>query len=629
MSVPFQCRAECILVMSDESVPITARSASEYPSEIRVLHVDDDAAILDLTREYLERAHERISVTSVSDPTTVLDRLDAANPHCIVSDYDMPALDGLELYDRLQEHGVDRPFVLFTGKGSESIAADAMSAGVTDYIQKGGTDTYDVLANRVLEAVQSQQRKEVARQAVDHYTALVETSHLPVYHYDEAGRIRYANEAAVELFGEESVESLVGEEMFDYHPPEHREKVRSRLERLRTGDQVSPTELRFSTGGSTQVAKVSCAPTAFDDDAVGQTIAHDVTELQESERELAQLREIITEEFKSVDAGLWKHRIDDDRITRYGVSSLLGVEPDRLSGGFDSFVEHVHPDDREMLREAYVGASERGESFSVRFRVERADEVRYLEDRGHPVTDEEGRVTQVIGLLVDVTDNEHRKRQLERQREQFESIATTLSHDFQGPLQTLKGRLELARHTGDPREQVDEARSITARLEELVDGLARTVRAGKPVTDVDPVAVGAVATAAAHARSFPRENLTVETDLTVEANRDALQRLFENLLGNALEHGGDGVSVEIGRLPEGFYVEDDGGGFPEAVEDSLFEFGTTTAADGTGVGLASVKRIAGSHGWEIEAVDGDRGARFEITDSDVQPAKRGSKPPSQ
>ncbi|WP_430505910.1 PAS domain S-box protein [Haloparvum sp. PAK95] len=616
--------------MSDESVPVTARSASEYPSEIRVLHVDDDAAILDLTREFLERAHERLSVTSVSDPTTVLDQLGATDPHCIVSDYDMPALDGLELFDQLQEHGVDRPFVLFTGKGSESIAADAMSAGVTDYIQKGGTDTYDVLANRVLEAVQSQQRKVIARQAVDHYTALVETSHLPVYHYDEAGRIRYANEAAVELFGEESVESLVGEEMFDYHPPEHREKVRSRVERLRTGDKVSPTELRFSTEGSTQVAKVSCAPTAFDDDAVGQTIAHDVTELQESERELAQLREIITEEFKSVDAGLWKHRVDDDRITRYGVSSLLGLEPDRLSDSFDSFIEHVHPDDRETLREAYVGASERGESFNVRFRVEQAaDEVRYLEDRGHPVTDDEGRVTQVIGLLVDVTDNEHRKQRLERQREQFESIATTLSHDFQGPLQTLKGRLELARHSGDPREQVDEARSITARLEELVDGLARTVRAGKPVTDVEPVAVDAVATDAAHARSFPTDDLTVTADLTVEANRDALHRLFENLLGNALDHGGEDVSVDVGRLPDGFYVEDDGVGFPGPVADSLFEFGTTTAADGTGVGLASVKRIVGSHGWEIEAVDGDRGARFEITGAEVLPSNRDSKPTSQ
>ncbi|MFB6235789.1 MAG: PAS domain S-box protein [Halopenitus sp.] len=616
--------------MSDESVPITARSASEYPSEIRVLHVDDDTSILDLTREFLERAHERITVTSLSDPTAVLDHLETADPHCIISDYDMPALDGLELYDRLQEHGVDRPFVLFTGKGSESIAADAMSASVTDYIQKGGTDTYDVLANRVLEAVRSRQRKVVARQAVDHYTALVETSHLPVYHYDEAGRICYANEAAVDLFGEESVESLIGKEMFDYHPPEHREKVRSRVERFQTGERVSPTELRFTTEKSTQVAKVSCAPTSFDDDAVGQTIAHDVTELQESERELEQLREIITVEFKRVDAGLWKHHVEDDQITRYGVASLLGVESNSLSESFDSFVKHVHPEDRETLHEAYRGASEHGEPFSVRFRVETADdEVRYLEDRGNPITDEEGRVTQVIGLLVDVTDNEHRKRRLERQREQFESIASTLSHDFQSPLQTLKGRLELARHSGDPLQQIDRARSITARLEELVDGLARTVRAGKPVTDAEQVAVRAVATDAAHARSFPRENLTVQGDLTVEANPDALQQLFENLLGNALEHAGGDVTVEIGHLSDGFYVEDDGIGFPGPVEDGLFEFGTTTADDGTGVGLASAKRIAGSHGWEIEAVDGDRGARFEITGSDVQSSTRGSKPPSQ
>lgn len=605
--------------MSKESIPVTSRSATECLEEIRVVHLDDDSSILDLTQEFLERADERITVTPLSEPEAAIDYLQSADPHCVISDYDMPETDGLELYEQLHDCDLDYPFILFTGKGSESIAAEAMSAGVTDYIQKGGTDTYDVLANRVLEAARSRQRKVVARQAVDHYNALVETSHLPVYHYNASGEICYANEAAVDLFGAESVAELVGEEMFDFHPPDDRSEVKNRVEQLRQGERLPPTELRFTTGeGADRIAKVSCAPTAFDDDAVGQTIAHDVTELQENERELELLREIVTEEFKGVDAGLWKHEVAEDRIARYGVASLLGVDDDTLSDDFESFLDHVHPEDRDTLEEAYVQASDHGEPFSVRFRTQTCgDDVRYLEDRGNPITDDEGRVTQVIGVVVDVTDDERRRRRLERQRKQFESIATTLSHDFRSPLGTLKGRLELARHGDNPVEQIDRARSITDRLEELVDGLARTVRAGKPVTDLETVGVDSIAVDAAHARSFPRENLAVEVSLNVEADPDDLRQLFGNLLGNALEHAGDDVTVEIGRLSEGFYVEDDGSGIPAEVEEDPFEFGVTTSPDGTGIGLASARQIAQSHGWEIEAVDAD-GARFEVTGLDVQ-----------
>ncbi|MFD1594513.1 ATP-binding protein, partial [Haloplanus litoreus] len=78
--------------------------------------------------------------------------------------------------------------------------------------------------------------------------------------------------------------------------------------------------------------------------------------------------------------------------------------------------------------------------------------------------------------------------------------------------------------------------------------------------------------------------------------------------------GSGGVTVTVGELPNGFYVEDDGSGIPEANRETIFEAGFSTAEDGTGFGLSIVEQVAEAHGWTVRATDGsDGGARFEMT----------------
>ncbi|MFB6269581.1 MAG: response regulator [Halobacterium sp.] len=121
---------------------------------IRVLHVDDDESFGELVATCLERANDRIEVETTTDASEALATLDAARVDCVVSDYEMPETDGIELLEAVRDDYPDLPFVLFTGKGSEEVASDAVSAGVTDYLQKEtGTDQYTVLANRVENAV--------------------------------------------------------------------------------------------------------------------------------------------------------------------------------------------------------------------------------------------------------------------------------------------------------------------------------------------------------------------------------------------------------------------------------------------------------------------------------------------
>lgn len=119
-------------------------------TKINVLHVDDSAAVRDLTAELLSRVDERIRVVSESDPTAVPSRVRNQDIDCVVSDFEMPELDGIALYERLQQTAPAIPFFLLTNHYDEELIEQAITVGVTDYIQKeSGIAHYKLLANRI------------------------------------------------------------------------------------------------------------------------------------------------------------------------------------------------------------------------------------------------------------------------------------------------------------------------------------------------------------------------------------------------------------------------------------------------------------------------------------------------
>lgn len=124
------------------------------PDEPCVLHVDDSDAFLDVATTYLTQEDSELRVISETNPHDALEHIVAGRVDCIVSDYDMPQADGLEFFEEVQNLDTDVPFILFTGKGSEAVAAEAIEAGIDSYLQKDGEpSTFTVLANRVGELV--------------------------------------------------------------------------------------------------------------------------------------------------------------------------------------------------------------------------------------------------------------------------------------------------------------------------------------------------------------------------------------------------------------------------------------------------------------------------------------------
>lgn len=145
---------------------------------MQVLHVDDEKPFLDLTKDSLKRIDDRFEVDSVTDATTALTRLQTKDYDCVVSDYDMPTQDGVSFLQSLRQQNIDVPFILFTGKGSEDVASEAISTGVTGYLQKGGgTEQFQLLANRIEQAISANRAEENLSEHIRQLETLI--SNLP------------------------------------------------------------------------------------------------------------------------------------------------------------------------------------------------------------------------------------------------------------------------------------------------------------------------------------------------------------------------------------------------------------------------------------------------------------------
>jgi signal transduction histidine kinase len=217
--------------------------------------------------------------------------------------------------------------------------------------------------------------------------------------------------------------------------------------------------------------------------------------------------------------------------------------------------------------------------------------------------------------LADVTEREQYRRKLERQNERLERFASVVSHDLRNPLTVAEGRIEMAREDHPDDESLEAAASALDRMETLIEDLLALARQGEDIDEAERVSLSAVAERCWANVESDGATVAVAGDLAFEADPDRLQQLLENLLRNAIEHGGSGVAIEVGAIDgTGFYVADDGPGVPEADRGDVFESGFTTATDGTGFGLAIVQEIARAHDWEVAATESESGgARFEIT----------------
>ena len=253
-----------------------------------VLLVDDDPGMVETAAAFVERASDDVTVTTATDPDAALDLFEELDVDCIVSDYNMPGMDGLALFEAVTERDPGTPFILFTGKGSEEVASEAISLGVTDYLQKEtGTEQYEVLANRIENAIEARHAERQLERSEERYQHLVESSPAGVVITSLDDSIVYANEAAASFIGADGPEAVHGLSTLDLVHPEDEATLRERWTGSRESEPREPIEQRFvGFDGETRHAVVASTPITYEGEPAVQSVLTDVTEHREREHEL-------------------------------------------------------------------------------------------------------------------------------------------------------------------------------------------------------------------------------------------------------------------------------------------------------------------------------------------------------
>ncbi|MCW3990202.1 MAG: PAS domain S-box protein [Candidatus Bathyarchaeota archaeon] len=321
---------------------------SPRPSTIRVLHVDDEQSQLKFTKSFVNLSDSTIHMESVATPEAALRRLKEENFDCIVSDYQMPILNGIELARRIRGFS-DIPIIIYTGRGSEEVAETAFTVGIDDYIRKEITPShYQVLARRIRSAVDKKRAEDKVIQERDLAQKYLDVAGVMLVILDTEGRVMLLNQKGCEILGVSQEEAL-GKNWFDsFLLSPNVEEVKGVVRELMAGN-IEP--VRFyenpvvSSSGEERI--IAWHNSLLHDDEGNITgILSSGSDITEQRRTEEKFRALLDE---SRDAILV---LDNERYL-YGNSKaaeLLGFsDPSELIGR-DAF-EFVAPEDREKVRE--------------------------------------------------------------------------------------------------------------------------------------------------------------------------------------------------------------------------------------------------------------------------------------
>jgi len=211
-------------------------------SALSVLYVDDEPAVLKLSKRFLEKdAH--FSVTAAASAREAIDLLTAHHFDAIVSDYRMPDMDGIEFLKYTREQFDDIPFIIVTGKGEEDVVIQALNLGADFYLQKGGDpDThYGTLIHNIRRAVAHRRSVQALHESEERYRNVVEDQTEFISRFLPDGTHVFVNEAYCRYYGMKR-EEIIGHRFAPEIPPEDRKRINDMLASLTPDNPVMTIE---------------------------------------------------------------------------------------------------------------------------------------------------------------------------------------------------------------------------------------------------------------------------------------------------------------------------------------------------------------------------------------------------
>lgn len=625
----------------------------EKRKPIKILHVDDEGSHLEFTKIFLEELDEGVVVDSATNPKEALELQERNSYDCIVSDYKMLSMDGIELAQKVRERS-NVPFILYTGQGSEDVAEQAFEAGIDDYIRKESDPShYQVLAKRVRQNVDKYRAEQLYRKVVDgSRDGIIILTGID---------IAFMNQAAAEFFGCKTTNGFIGRSALEYLvEPEQR------LRQCISGSPVEGSshlfEARYRTAsGSIRVAEVSSSTINYLGQEAHLCFFRDITNRKRMEERLAALHQQASKLAQQRTLGgvanaaldimqtVFEYQMVSFQVVEDGylkTANLRGAPPLKLSLPLDGKgitvkaarekhsilvndlrgCEDYFKGSMESMSELAVPVTLNGETVAV-LNVESMelddfteDDRKLLETLTYHVAFALNRERDSNGGVTGETVRVMRLDYALGRLEDAEKVSSLVRGQLRDSLRSIKNAsgilMDQPEMLPDLVSSIDREADHASKVAEMI---TETLEAGG--RDGDFVEINQIVKNVVKSMYIPR---SVETRVSYKSGllvsmmrRDKMTRVVENLVRNAVEAMPDGGTLEVNISQERgdarIEFRDEGGGIPPEAMDRLFEPFNSTKQEHAGLGLAFCKRTLESIGGNIEAVVDEGGTTMVVT----------------
>ena len=467
--------------------------------------------------------------------------------------------------------------------------------------------------------------------AKDRYRAVVDNfPNGAVFVFDGDLRYQFAGGEGMEALGLTRAD-LVGATPHDVLPDALAGQMARFYRRALAGDTHT-----FEPSYQDRYYRVRTFPVRNDAGTVvsGMAISQDITRHRRRKQVLDRKRDLFVKAQALANVGGWEYdvRTGESAVTGQ-IHAIHGLPPDyRLTP--PRSLAFYHPDDRPVLQDAFAQAVEAGTPYDLEMRfVSITREQRWVRTRGEPQT-RDGEIIRVRGTLQDITSQKKREEALRRAKAEAETARATaeeasrlktamlanMSHEVRTPLTSINGFSEILKDelSGSQRVLAEQVYRSGHRLLRTLDSMLELSRleAGELPLEREQVQLDSVVAETTEMLQPQAQAKAIELVLaaptpTIGAwNDNAIHRIAENLIGNAIKFTPDGGRVEVRVRSEGttgiLEVEDNGIGIGDEALPAIFEAfqqesqGLGREYEGSGLGLSIVKQLTEELGGTVK-----------------------------
>ena len=612
---------------------------------IRILHVDDEENQLEFTKLFLEQLDKDVIVDSASSPEEAIELQKKNNYDCVLSDYKMLSMTGIELAQKVREK-TNVPFILYTGQGSEEVAESAFRAGVDDYLKKESEPShYQVLSKRIRDTVEKYRTEQL-------YRKVVEESRDGIIIISDY-KIVFTNQAMCMLYGCKSPENLIDKDVFDLIA-ETKEEL---SKHLNSSDRKSlkPFEINIRTSaGAIRVAQVSASEINYLGQEAYLCFFRDITEskrmeerLEATHKQATQLLNLNTVDeianttldimqnvfeyqvlsFQVVDKGYL--RMVDLRgapklnkplpLKGKGVTTKAARERKSILVNDLKKCSYYFRGTVDSQSELAVPAILDGKAVAV-LNVESLqpndftdDDVKLLETLAYHVSYAFNRLSGKNIIPKKIDDTTKLNYALGR-LENAEKVTSLVRGELKGSIRSIKNASGFLRVKPEMLPNIADSIDVSADHASKVADMIDETLSSTPMEE-NLIELNNLVKTLMDSAYIPR---TIKTKVSYQAgllvavvDKDKIIRVLENIVNNAIEAMNDGgtLEVRINSIEDKAIIEirDTGKGIASEVMSKLYEPFNTTKEGHPGLGLALSKKTLDDIGGDIDVKTGDRG----------------------